>query len=389
MRNKEVTIDLFDTTLRDGAQSLPDINQFPTGSKPELAEQIASLGINVVEAGFPVTPTDAEEVAAVANTVGRNHYRVHNFSTDGSGNQEFRAPIIAALSRAIESDIDITWQAIALARIPRIHTFIATDPKHMEAKFKGLSEDDIVKKVAKVVDHAKQVSANHPSAQVEFSAEAASTSNSQFLQRIVKEAVSHGVDVINVPDTVGQMNPFRMFFFYQKVIKWATSQNTDITISAHNHNDHGLAVANTLALVQAATEYADVNNIGLKLQLETTICGLGERAGNADIFPVVANLFKFAPDFAKTIHWQFNPSYSVDAARFILGKAGLEVPRQSPIVGEDVNVHRNGIHSDAILKGGFEMYTSFDPTHWGHRRKAVHEDGKYQGSKGREAALNF
>jgi len=380
-----VHVEIFDTTMRDGAQALPEGNQFSEGSKVVIAEHIARLGVGVIEAGFPATPSDGEEVAAVAESVGRQAYDVAHWR-DGRAEAVRQVPVIAGLSRTTEGDIEATWKSIHSAIRPRIHTFVSTDDEHMRAKFPGKTPDEVRDMGIRAVSFARAMTEEHDGASVEFSAEAASTTNRDYLERIIKDAVGAGADVINVPDTVGQRDPFFMYQFYRNVIRWVTESNPDVAISAHNHNDLDNAAANSLALVRAAADHATVTQNSVKVQIETAICGLGERAGNADVFPVVAGLFKFAPDYVVPTNWHFNPRLAVATARAVMGQAGLPVDRQSPIVGEDTNVHRSGIHSDGVIKGGHRIYTPHDPTFWGHSKNAVHEEGKYQGKAGRAAA---
>lgn len=386
MSHAAVEVAVFDTTLRDGAQALPELHQFPEGAKPEIAEQLAQLGVPVIEAGFPATPGDAVEVGAVAKSVGQTDYPVQRWQSDAhEGDQASYTPVIAGLSRTTFGDIEATWGAISDARYPRIHTFISTDPEHMHAKFPDKSPDEVLVMGREAVRYARMLTDGHPDSSVEFSAEAASTTDEAYLERVVKEMVAQGADIINVPDTVGQRDPIWMHDFYAKVIRWVMAESTDVTISAHNHNDLGLAVANSSMLVHAAAKYAHEHDERVKVQIEGTVCGLGERAGNADIFPVVGGLYKFTPDMAVPVEWQFNPGNAVQAARVVMGYAGLEVPRQSPVVGSDTNVHRSGIHSDGVIKGGYHIYTPHDPKFWGHEHDAQHENGRYQGRRGKAA----
>lgn len=378
----------FDTTLRDGAQSLPEKHQFPDGAKPIITDSIAELGVGVIEAGFPATPNDAEEVAKVAKTVGQTEYAVDVWQNGELAGQVRRSPVIVGLSRAAFNDIETTWSAVGDARRARIHTFVSTDPEHMRRKFPDKSPEQVLVMGREAVRFARDLTVGHRDAMVEFSAEAASTTDMAYLERVVKEALNQGADVINVPDTVGQRDPLWMKDFYSKVIDWVMRTNPEATISAHNHNDLGLAVANTTMLAYAAVEYAHAYSQTVRIQYETTIGGLGERAGNADVFPVMASLFKFSPDMGVPVRWEFNPGKSVKIANEVMAHAGLTVGRQSPVVGSDINRHRSGIHSDGIIKGGHKLYTPLNPTFWGHESDAVHEDGKYQGKRGREAATS-
>lgn len=384
MSEAAVNVEIFDTTLRDGAQALPADHQFPEGSKPEIAEQIAEFGVSVIEAGFPATPGDAEAVAEVARIVGRRDYDTISWLDGQPRERRLTVPVIAGLSRTVTSDIEATWTAVQSAERPRIHTFISTDQEHMTAKFPGKSPQQVLEMGRAAVTYARNISAWHPGASVEFSAEAASTTDPAYLERVVKEAVLAGADVINMPDTVGQRDPFWMKDFYKRIITW-TMQAGGATISAHNHNDLDNAVPNTWALVSAAAEYAHENNRSVEVQLESTVCGLGERAGNANVFPVVAGLFKFSPDVQVPIRWQINPDRAVTTADTVMDYAGLPVPPQSPIVGGDTFVHRSGIHSDGVIKGGHAIYTPHDPRFWGHSESARHEDGAYQGRAGKAA----
>lgn len=383
MNNQEptVNIELLDTTLRDGAQSLPKENQFPRKSKPEIADQIASLGVSVIEAGFPSNKKDFKKVRNVARTIGNRKYDANQWYNSESTDITQREVVISGLSRALPQDIEKSWEALHYAKRPRIHTFIATDGEHMAAKFPDKTPSDVLSMVRFAVEYARELADSHYNGQatVEFSAEAATTSDLNFLEKVIKTAIDAGADVINVPDTVGQRSTLKMQVFYKKIIDWIMETNPNVIISAHNHNDLGLAEANTLALVSSACIYSALNDKSINLQLETTICGLGERAGNADLFPVVAQLFKFSEDFPSNLTWEFNPENSVRVANFVMNKAGLIVDRQNPIVGQDTIKHRSGIHIDGILKGGHRIYTPYDPVFWGHKANAEFEEGDYQG----------
>jgi 2-isopropylmalate synthase len=387
MNRGSVSVEIFDTTLRDGAQALPASNQFPDGSKVEIADQIAALGVNVIEAGFPRTKGDAEEVAEVAKDVGNSLYVVRSWTSGNEAEErQLFTPVIAGLSRTTPEDIDASWGAVQYARRARIHTFVSTDPEHMAKKFPGKTPEQVMEMGRKAVRYARNLTDSHPDATTEFSLEAASTTELVYAERVVKSAIDEGADIINMPDTVGERTPFWMRKFYGRVLGWVMETNPDVVVSAHPHNDLGNAVANTWALVDAAAEAALEYDRHIKVQLETTFCGVGERAGNADVFPVLAHLFKFSPELNVDVLWQSNPELSVAVANNVMAFAGLEVDRQNPIVGSDINAHRSGIHSDGVIKGGYKIYTPFDPQFWGHAESARHEDGKYQGRRGREAS---
>lgn len=388
MSKEQVSVEFFDTTLRDGAQALPAENQFPESTKSEIADYIALLGVTTIEAGFPRTPGDGVEVRAVAEDVGQRTYPVRNWHSGVESSVSEFTPVIAGLSRTTPEDIDATWEAVSPAHRPRIHTFVSTDPEHMASKFPGKTPDDVLEMGRKAVRYARNVTSDRPEATVEFSAEAATTTDMNYLERVVKTAIEEGADVINLPDTVGQRNPFWMRNFYEKAIGWVVDTNPDTVISAHNHNDLGNAVSNSWSLIDAAAAVSVRRNVNVRTQLEGTICGLGERAGNADIFPTAAHLHKFGNDLPAEVTWQFNPEHSVGVAADVLAFAGIEVGRQNPIVGSDTNVHRSGIHSDGVIKGGHRIYTPYDPVFWGHSERARHEDGRYQGKHGKSAAGN-
>ncbi|MCA9332883.1 hypothetical protein KDA00_03340 [Candidatus Saccharibacteria bacterium] len=388
MSEVKVEIEIFDTTMRDGAQSLPAIHQFPADSKPIIADAIASLGVGVIEAGFPATPGDASEVNDVARSVGQSDYEVTVWN-NGMSKTTVRPVVIAGLSRTVASDIEATWDAIEIAKRPRIHTFVSTDPTHMEAKFPNKSPDEVRAMGRQAVAFAHDISNGHSGASIEFSAEAATTTNTSYLEKVIRDAVAEGADVINVPDTVGQRSPFWMKDFYRQVINWVHSENPKVAVSAHNHNDLGNAVANSIALIQAGAEHSMYKNVDTRVQIESTVCGLGERAGNADVFPLIAGIFKFSEEMPANLVWEFNPFRSLCVAQSVMTAGGMNIDRQNPVVGSDINTHRSGIHSDGIIKGGHEIYTPFDPRFWGHGASAIHEEGKYQGKSGREAAMAY
>ncbi len=384
MSNAKVTIEMFDTTLRDGAQSLPEAKQFPAGAKPNIATKIASLGIGVIEAGFPRTPGDGLEVADVAQTVGNTHFEAAVWQDGDQINTVSRAPIIAGLCRTTREDIEAGWNAVQPAMRPRIHTFISTDPEHMAAKFPGKSPDTVLAMGVDAVKYARRVMNGRRDGSVEFSAEAATTTDMAYLERVVKSVIDHGVDIVNLPGTVDKRNPMWMYRFYAQALQWIAETNKNVVLSAHYHHDLGLSTASSLMLVQAAADHAERTGQEAKIQIETTICGIGERAGNTDVFPVMACLFQFAKEMPVPIVWEFNPSRSYQIAREVMAYGNMEVHRQNPIVGDDINTHRSGIHSDGVIKGGFGIYTPQDPRFWGHPTDARHEEGRYQGKAGRQ-----
>ncbi|MEJ5184653.1 MAG: 2-isopropylmalate synthase, partial [Rectinemataceae bacterium] len=241
-------IHIFDTTLRDGEQA-PRCSM-NLAEKLEVARQLEKLGVDVMEAGFPAaSPGDLAAVREIAGCI--RHSRV------------------AALARAIESDIDAAWEALRKAESPRIHTFIATSPIHMQSKLR-MTPAEVVAQAEWAVRHARRYCSD-----VEFSAEDASRSDPEFLCQVFTAAVRAGATVINIPDTVGYTYPAE----FSALVSLIASRIKDIgpvQISVHCHNDLGLAVANSLAAIQAGAD-----------QVECTINGLGERAGNAALEEIV------------------------------------------------------------------------------------------------------
>ena len=234
-------IKIFDTTLRDGEQS-PGCSM-NLKEKIEVAKCLERLKVDVIEAGFAISsPGDFESVKTIAETV--------------------RDCSVASLARATQKDIDCAWEAVKNAADPRIHVFLATSPLHMEYKLK-MAPEQVLARTAEMVKYAKQYTSN-----IEFSCEDATRSDTDFLIQVVNAAVKNGATVINLPDTVGYTTPDEMRKLIEDVM--AGVENSDkVEFSVHCHNDLGMAVANSLAGV-----------LGGARQIECTINGLGERAGN-------------------------------------------------------------------------------------------------------------
>jgi 2-isopropylmalate synthase len=306
--NKDKLI-IFDTTLRDGEQS-PGASM-NVAVKQEVAAALEALGVDVIEAGFPISsPGDFEAVKAIA--------------------AQIRNCQVCGLARAVDADIDRAYEALKGAKNPRIHTFIATSPIHMHNKLR-LKPDAVVAKAVAAVRRARQYCEN-----VEFSAEDAGRSDPAFLARIFEAVIEAGATTCNIPDTVGYSLPhlFGELITYLK----QTIKNSDKAIfSVHCHNDLGLAVANSLAAIQAGAR-----------QVECTMNGMGERAGNAaleeivmavktrqDIFPVMTTV--------KTQHL-------VPCSQLVSKVTGFTVQRNKAIVGENAFAHEAGIHQDGVLK---------------------------------------
>ncbi|WP_301335726.1 2-isopropylmalate synthase [Bacillus sp. FJAT-27445] len=302
-------IHIFDTTLRDGEQS-PGVNLNQL-EKLEIAKQLERFGVNVMEAGFPASSQgDFEAVRTIARTV-------KNVS-------------IAGLSRATKSDIDISWEALKEAEAPRLHLFLATSPIHMTYKLKK-SPEQVTQLAVEMVQYAKS---KFP--QIEWSAEDASRSDLDFLVQIIEKVIDAGATVINLPDTVGYATPAeygRMFRYVKENVR-----NIDKAIlSAHCHDDLGLAIANSIAAIQNGAT-----------QVEGTINGIGERAGNAALeeFAVALGIRQDQFPFSTGLNLKEIKRTS-DLVRKL---TGMPIAPNKAVVGQNAFAHESGIHQDGVLK---------------------------------------
>lgn len=302
-------VKFFDTTLRDGEQS-PGIS-LNVEEKVEIAKQLERLGVDVIEAGFPqASRGDFEAVRAVAEAV--------------------RTPTIAALARAIPGDIERAAQAVAGARAPRIHTFIATSEIHMKHKLRK-SPPEVLQLATDAVALARKYVDD-----VEFSAEDATRSDWDFLCQVFGAAIAAGATTINIPDTVGYTTPEE----YGRLIRYIKEHTPGIEkaiISVHCHNDLGLAVANSLAAVAAGAG-----------QVECTINGLGERAGNAALEEIVMALRTRSDLYPVETNIVTEQIYRT--SRLISNVTGVNVQPNKAIVGANAFAHEAGIHQDGVLK---------------------------------------
>jgi 2-isopropylmalate synthase len=312
-------ISIFDTTLRDGEQS-PGIALQP-GEKATIAEQLQRLGVDVVEAGFPgASPGDFEGVKAVARVL------------DG--------PTVAAFARTVREDLDAAGEALAEARRSRIHVVIATSSIHMERKL-GLEPAEVVQRARWAVAYAAE-----RAGEVEFSCEDATRSDPAFVARVCRVVIEAGATVINLPDTVGYALPHQYATFLADVRRRCPEMR-DVTLSAHCHDDLGLAVANSLAAVHAG--------VG---QVECTVNGIGERAGNASLEEIVVAL-KVRGD-----HFQVETGIHTEqitaASRLVSELTGYVVQPNKVFVGANAFPHEAGIHQDGMLKDA-RTYQIIDP----------------------------
>jgi 2-isopropylmalate synthase len=301
---------IFDTTLRDGEQcpgASMNINE-----KIEIARQLAVLGVDVIEAGFPISsPGDFRSVSQVA--------------------KEVKGPAVCALARAIEKDIEAAYNAVKHSKRPRVHVFLATSKIHMKYKLKK-AEDEILRLAVSSVKYAKSKCPD-----IEFSPEDASRTEREFLYRVVEAVIGAGARTVNIPDTVGYTTPFE-FASLIKGIKENVPNIDRAIISVHCHNDLGLGVANSLAAVLNGAR-----------QVECTINGIGERAGNASLEEVVMTI-KTRNDLFKDIGTNINTKEIFKTSRLVSKLTGMTVQPNKAIVGANAFAHESGIHQDGVLK---------------------------------------
>ncbi|KAA0233244.1 MAG: 2-isopropylmalate synthase [Acidimicrobiales bacterium] len=311
---------IFDTTLRDGEQS-PGIS-LDVSEKLEIAEELARLGVDYIEAGFPIASQgDFEGVQAIAGSV--------------------KGPVICGLSRTARSDIDRAWEAIEPAEKTRIHVFIATSPTHMEHKLR-MTPEQVRREAGAAVAHARQYTAD-----VEFSPEDASRSDFDFMCQVLQEAVDNGATTLNIPDTVGFAVPSE---FAERIRRIRQKVSGDYTISAHCHNDLGLAVANSLAAVSAGAR-----------QVECTVNGIGERAGNAALEEIVMALDTRADYFGEGLTTSINTEELARASRIVSRLTGYPVQYNKAVVGRNAFAHESGIHQHGVLSER-TTYEIMDPS---------------------------
>ncbi len=311
---------IFDTTLRDGEQApgfSMDVDQ-----KVRLAKGLARLKVDIIEAGFPVaSPGDFEAVNRIA--------------------REIEGPTICGLSRANPRDIETTAEAIKPAARQRIHTFIATSPIHREHKLR-MDRAEVVKRVKHAVETAAGLAPD-----VEFSAEDALRTERDYLAEVVAVAIEAGARTINLPDTVGYSTPEEIFDVFSAVIA-AAPKGGEVVFSAHCHNDLGLAVANSLAAVRAGAR-----------QIECTINGIGERAGNSALEEIVMAL-RTRPDLFNGVDTGIVAKELYPTSRILESVTGQFAPRNKAVIGANAFAHESGIHQDGVLKNA-ETYEIIRP----------------------------
>ena len=303
------TVRIFDTTLRDGEQS-PGFSM-NTSEKLKMARQLAALNVDVIEAGFPIASRgDLEAVQTVA--------------------KEIRDVPIAALARAKKEDVSAALEALQPAAAPRLHVFLATSDLHLRVKL-NMTREQALEAIAAMIRYGRQrVDV------VEFSAEDAGRTDIDFLCQVCRVAVDAGATVLNLPDTVGYAVPEEYGAMFTKV-RESLGDPEGITLSAHCHDDLGLAVANSLAAIRAGVR-----------QIECTINGIGERAGNASLEEVVVALAVRKDNFGVTTGIRLDQLFP--ASRLLTEITGAQVAPNKAVVGANAFAHEAGIHQDGIIK---------------------------------------
>lgn len=321
---------IFDTTLRDGEQ-VPGC-QLNTVEKIQVAKQLEQLGVDVIEAGFPISsPGDFNSVIEISKAV--------------------TWPTICALTRAVEKDIDCAAEALQYAKHKRIHTGIGTSESHIRYKFNS-TPDEIIERAVRAVKYAKKYVED-----VEFYAEDAGRTDNEYLARVIDAVTKAGATVCNIPDTTGFRVPNeyqeKIAYLYEHVDAFAAGKSI---LSTHCHNDLGMATANTVAGV-----------LGGARQVEVTINGIGERAGNTSL-EEIAMIFKTHPDLG--IETNINTQKIYPTSRMVSGLMNMPVQPNKAIVGKNAFAHSSGIHQDGVLKN-VSTYEIMDPKEVGIDDNAI------------------
>jgi 2-isopropylmalate synthase len=338
---------IFDTTLRDGEQS-PGA-AMSTEEKIQVAQQLIRLNVDIIEAGFPAaSPDDLLAVREIAYST-----RGHDIA-------------IAGLARASVSDIDVAWDAVCDAEQPVIHVFLATSDIHLKHTLK-IDREEALQRVKTMVRYARNLCAT-----IEFSAEDATRSDWHYLCRIFEAAIASGATTINVPDTVGYTSPQEyeaLFNYLRNHVKGIE----DVVLSAHCHNDLGMATANTLAAIKAGAR-----------QVEVTINGLGERAGNTAMEEVVMAL-RTRPDYFGNVTTRINTQEFLAASQLVSKLTGIPVQPNKAIVGENAFAHEAEMYQEAMLKNPltYEIMTP-QSVGWSNTKLIM---GKHTGRHGLDARL--
>ena len=311
MERKREKLYIFDTTLRDGEQT-PGVN-LTVDEKVQIAKQLERLGVDVIEAGFAISsPADFEAIKRIA--------------------KEVRNSTVCSLARAKEEDIRTAWEALKEGNRVRIHTFIATSDIHLQHKLK-MSRDEALKRAVWAVKFARDVMGEK--AEVEFSAEDAGRTDLKYLCEVIEAVIEAGADVVNIPDTVGYAVPDEWYERINYIMENVRNVDRAI-ISVHCHNDLGLATANSLMAVMAGAR-----------QVECTINGLGERAGNAALEEVVMAVKVRSDHFP--VYTDIDTTQIYRTSQLVSRLTGVLISKTKPIVGDNAFAHESGIHQHGVL----------------------------------------
>lgn len=315
----ESHIQIFDTTLRDGEQT-PGVN-FSFDERLSIAKQLEKWGVDVIEAGFPASSTGSfKSVEAISKAL--------------------TTTAVCGLARCKKSDIDAVYEATKCAAKPRVHVFIATSPIHLEHKLK-MTQEEVLESIKEHVSYAKSLFDV-----VQFSPEDASRTDQPFLIKSVQTAVDAGATIINIPDTVGYSYPSEYGVIFKSLITNVKSEK-EIIYSAHCHDDLGMAVANSLAAIENGAK-----------RIEGTVNGIGERAGNTALEEIALALY------VRKDHYGIETKLKLEQTKLtsdlISRYAGIRVPRNKAIVGQNAFSHESGIHQDGVLKNP-ETYEIMTP----------------------------
>ncbi|HYL44146.1 MAG TPA: 2-isopropylmalate synthase [Ktedonobacteraceae bacterium] len=338
-------IRIFDTTLRDGEQS-PGATM-TTEEKIQVAEQLECLNVDIIEAGFPASsPGDLAAVKEIARR------------TSGVA--------IAGLARANTSDIDAAWEGIRGAEQPVIHVFLATSEIHLKHKLK-MGPEEVLKQVRAMVAYARNLCPT-----VEFSAEDATRSDWDYLCRVFEAAIKSGATTINIPDTVGYTLPHEYEFLF-RYVRERVPGIEEVVMSAHCHDDLGMATANTLAAIKAGAR-----------QVEVTVNGIGERAGNTAIEEVVMAL-RTRPEVFGNVDTRINALELLPTSQLVSNLTGIPVQPNKAVVGANAFAHEAGVHQDGMLKHSltYEIMTP-QSVGWTDTKLVL---GKHSGRHGLDARL--
>ncbi len=321
-------VEIFDTTLRDGEQ-VPGC-KLNTSQKLKIAARLDELGVDVIEAGFPISsPGDFKSVSEISKLV--------------------KNATVCGLTRAVRKDIEVAAEALKFAEKPRIHTGIGTSPTHIKYKFNA-TEDQIIERAFDAVAYAKTFVED-----VEFYAEDAGRTRNEYLAKVCTAAVKAGATVLNIPDTTGYCLPEE---YGQKIkyLKENVKGIENVRISCHCHNDLGMATANAIAGVMNGAR-----------QIECTINGVGERAGNTSLEEVVMILRQHP---GLNLHTDINPKFLFDTSNMVAQEMGIFVQPNKAIVGTNAFAHSSGIHQDGIIKNR-ETYEIINPLDVGVTESAI------------------